>query len=155
MGLDQYFNAKRYSSPSEFLGEKRNKDFAKIVEMLGDEAKHIGGFVPHAVVEISVGYLRKANTIHGWIVNNVQGGEDECREHEIDRDQLTELRGLCQKVLDDNSLAEELLPTTAGFFFGSQEYDEFYLQDLQDTIAICDNCLSMGEGWSFHYQSSW
>ena len=35
----------------------------------------------------------------------------------------------------DNSKAEELLPTCSGFFFGSTDYDEYYFEDLKDSIG--------------------
>lgn len=37
------------------------------------------------------------------------------------------------KVIEDASVAKELLPTRPGFFFGSYEYDEYYLKDVADT----------------------
>ena len=59
-------------------------------------------------------------------------------------------------------LAEELLPTQEGFFFGNTEYDEYYLEMLEDTIRIIDDCLAAEEKaeqdkvWSdFYYQASW
>lgn len=38
-------------------------------------------------------------------------------------------------------VAEELLPTQGGFFFGSTEYDEYYMQDIEETIEILTNVL--------------
>jgi hypothetical protein len=56
----------------------------------------------------------------------------------------------------DTSIAEELLPTQSGFFFGSTDYDHGYLQDLEDTIEILETVLSEDNEWSdFYYQSSW
>jgi len=50
--------------------------------------------------------------------------------------------------------AEELLPVTDGFFFGSQEYDEWYFNDIQETIEIIDWALKRDFDY-FAYQSSW
>jgi hypothetical protein len=56
----------------------------------------------------------------------------------------------------DTSIAEELLPTQSGFFFGSTDYDHGYLQDLEDTIEILETVLSEDNDMSdFYYQSSW
>lgn len=41
----------------------------------------------------------------------------------------------------DCELAEELLPTTEGFFFGSTLYDSGYIDDLKDTIMQIDRIL--------------
>ena len=46
--------------------------------------------------------------------------------------ELEDLVSRCDKVLADHSLAEELLPTTSGFFFGSTDYDEWYYKDVED-----------------------
>lgn len=36
----------------------------------------------------------------------------------------------------DPSVAELLLPTTSGFFFGSTSYDQWYMEDIMNTIDI-------------------
>lgn len=83
-------------------------------------------------------YWCKTNAIHKWFVDNVQGGNDDCGYYYVDMEQLHELRDTCQKVLDDHSLAEVLLPTQAGFFFGSTEFDEWYWIDLARTVEEID-----------------
>jgi hypothetical protein len=109
-----------------------------------------------ATVTVQVGYWRKENAIHKWFVDNVQDGEDNCAEYFVGREQLEELKELCEKVLADHSLAEELLPTQEGFFFGSTEFDEWYFTGLRDTVEIVKLCLSPEyENWEFTYQSSW
>lgn len=47
-----------------------------------------------------------------------------------------------------------LLPTESGFFFGSTDYNEFYLDDIKQTITIIENCLKDTE-CSFYYSASW
>ena len=66
------------------------------------------------------------------------------------------MKDLCQKVLDDPSLAKDLLPTASGFFFGNTDYDRYYLDDLRETIKICDDAMSVESGKaSLYYSSSW
>lgn len=36
----------------------------------------------------------------------------------------------------------DLLPTTEGFFFGSTDYDEYYLDDINNTIEQLDNIIA-------------
>lgn len=82
-----------------------------------------------------VGYWRKQNAIHNWFVKNVQGGADDCNYHEeVTKEDLRELLRLCNSVLADIELADELLPTQGGFFFGSTEYDDWYKDGLQYTV---------------------
>lgn len=105
-------------------------------------------------IEENVAYWRKANHIHNWFVENVQEGEDDCKKYYVSREQIQELIDLCKQVLDNKEKAEELLPTQSGFFFGGTEYDEWYFQDLEDTIKQLTPLLEETEG-DFYYQSSW
>ena len=45
------------------------------------------------------------------------------------------------KYVKDSSIAEELLPSTSGFFFGSTDYDEYYVDDIKNTIDIITKVL--------------
>jgi hypothetical protein len=56
----------------------------------------------------------------------------------------------------DKELAEELLSPSQGFFFGSYEIDEWYWEQLEDTLMQLGRVLTtVPEDWSFAYQSSW
>lgn len=58
-------------------------------------------------------------------------------------------------VVEDATIAKELLPRKRGFFFGSEYYDEEYLMDLDHTLEVIDKALdSPARAW-FSYQSSW
>ena len=61
------------------------------------------------------------------------------------------------KVIINPEVAEELLPSRGGFFFGSTEYDEYYMQDIEDTIEIIKNVLATTdfETQMLAYCSSW
>ena len=61
------------------------------------------------------------------------------------------------EYIENPAVAEEYLPTTSGFFFGSTEYDEWYMQDIENTIDILTKTL---EETDFDtqmvvYSSSW
>ncbi len=60
-------------------------------------------------------------------------------------------------VIANKEVCEELLPTVSGFFFGAQDYNQYYLDDLQDTIKICDEALRTTdfETQMLFYCSSW
>lgn len=138
----------------------KNWDFMKPEELHTVEVKKAGEPHPHIkperisyIIE-NVGYWRKANHIHTWFVQNVQDGEDDCKEYYVDPGKLEQLRDLCQEVVDNPEKARELLPTASGFFFGGTEYDEYYYQDVQETIDLINGLLAE-EGGDFYYQSSW
>jgi hypothetical protein len=155
MGLDMYLSAKRY------LWSDQDKDLAKkvgeVIGVDGDPEKRFNG-ASLVVKEISLEamYWRKANAIHGWFVNVVQDGEDNCREYEVDKEQLETLRDLCKDILEhpDAERDEDLEPT-AGFFFGSYNKDEWYYKDLKDTVEGLDKVLALPDEYSFTYQASW
>lgn len=57
------------------------------------------------------------------------------------------------KEVKDPSVAKQLLPTTSGFFFGGTEYDEYYVQELEETKKILEQVIK--EKGDFYYHSSW
>lgn len=145
MGLDMYLRAERYMWYNEDdLKAEVGQAFPELPE--GAAIKS---------VEAEIGYWRKANAVHDWFVKNVQEGVDECQRSPVGRDDIQRLREVCQKVVDDPSLAASLLPTASGFFFGSTDYDDWYLKDIETTIEICDRALSLPDNWDLYYQSSW
>jgi uncharacterized cofD-like protein len=106
----------------------------------------------------NVGYWRKANAIHLWFVVNVQDGEDDCCYHrEVTKEDLEELRDICHEVLCNPDVADDVLPTTAGFFFGSTDYDEWYMEDLRNTMDIIEEVLKTTDfdKEMIYYVSSW
>jgi hypothetical protein len=155
MGLDQYLYAKRFASPTF---REDGEIYSTVVKAVGADLFNRPddkGF-KCAVVSVQVGYWRKANAVHQWFVDNCQGGEDDCRESYVDRAQLEELRDVCKEVLADKTKADDLLPTSAGFFFGTTDYDEWYFGSLKETVEIIDHVLTnIGDEWTFYYNSSW
>ena len=156
MGLDMYLSGKRYMSKVfRKDDEPKQNAIAKLFPELEGWAGRWGDASPVKEVSIEVGYWRKANAIHDWFVRECQGGEDNCAPHYVSREDLQALKELCEQVLADKSKAAELLPTASGFFFGSQDYNEWYFQDLESTIAIIDHALTLPTEWDFEYRSSW
>ena len=108
-----------------------------------------------SVVE-RVGYWRKANAIHQWFVVNVQDVEDNCGYYYVSRENLEVLLETVNKVLDDHSLAEDLLPTQGGFFFGATDYDDYHFEDLKETKKIIEEIFAEGDvDADYQYHSSW
>ena len=150
MGLDMYLKKKK------FIGAEyeHNKVEGKIEITIQGKPIPINFNKVSEIIE-SAGYWRKANAIHNWFVVNCQDGEDNCQESYVDFEQLTELKNICQKILNDKKniqQIEKLLPPTGGFFFGSTDVDEYFFEDLKDTIKIIEELDSDGD---FYYQASW
>jgi hypothetical protein len=147
MGLDMYLTAKRYI----YTFGDDDKDLRDVLEQLKVND------MPIKELSYEAGYWRKANQIHKWFVDNVQGGVDNCGEYLVDIKALERLLELVNEVLQDRDKAKELLPTTNGFFFGDISYDESYFDDLINTKAIIENVLSIVElrKYDIYYSSSW
>lgn len=145
MGLDMYLNARRY-----FSGQSEDNALAEEVSKIVGSPKARVNYVT-----LEAGYWRKANQIHNWFVENVQDGEDDCGQYWVSRDQLQELLDLCLKVQANPEMAEDLLPTASGFFFGCTEYDEMYMDDIELTIKQLSDALALPNIRFFEYQASW
>ena len=152
MGLDMYLYKKNYIWSGEWVNPEAKQEV--IVKTGGEVDKHIKPERVKYVVE-EVAYWRKANSIHKWFVDNCQDGVDDCRNAYVDREKLEELLELCKQVKADPDKAEELLPTQSGFFFGSTGYDEWYFEDINNTIEMLEGILSDETGDEFEYHSSW
>lgn len=61
------------------------------------------------------------------------------------------------QVVAQVAIAERMLPAQGGFFFGSTDYDEYYLADLRDTVRQIEAVLNNPKfkGWEFEYRASW
>ena len=154
MGLDMYLTGTAYVEDwaHNYTGGVIPEDSkAKLC------ARACGVDLPCREVVFDVAYWRKANAVHKWFVDNVQGGVDDCGSYYVDVDQLRTLVGRATKVLADKTTAAEELPTQGGFFFGGVEYDNYYLQDLEYTKVTLEGILARldCESLQFKYQSSW
>ena len=79
-------------------------------EVLESERKTVGKYFEWFSIFDEVGYWRKANHIHAWFVDKVQGGEDDCSYYFVSKDDFLELKETCEKVvalkpysIDENS----------------------------------------------------
>jgi hypothetical protein len=149
MGLDMYLNKKTYVQYWEHNGDN---NYEVTVTKAGQPAGIDGRKVKYVIEE--AGYWRKSNQIHQWFVENVQDGVDNCGEYYVSAEKLRELLALCKAVQNQPEVAEEVLPTASGFFFGGTEYDEWYYKDIENTIQILNEALADKNG-EYYYSSSW
>ena len=157
MGLDMYLSRKTYVQNWE-----HTKPEDRISIELSGNTKGIDPDKISYIIE-SVGYWRKANAIHGWIVDQCAGGEDRCQEIYMPKSKLEELYQLCCSILGEESeealvnAALEKLPPTEGFFFGTNKIGEWYKEDLRDTIITLREVLAETNFTESEiiYQASW
>jgi hypothetical protein len=152
MGLDMYLSAKRYLWKDG--DEALSREIENLIGVESDPEKRFYGasFVAKEVSVEAMGW-RKSNAIHGWFVERCQDGRDECQESYVSRAKLQELIQLCQEELDNPD--SDVLEPTQGFFFGSYEKDEWYYQDLKNTIEGITRALQLPDSFEFYYQASW
>jgi len=168
MGLDMYLSTRKYVSQFNYNdGEKTtNESFSTLVNLSGVEGLTKYSEFSGISVSYPIGYWRKANAIHGWFVNTLAGGVDECQEIHVPRVALVDLLAACKAVLSVSAgvskqdVADEFgLNPTQGFFFGGYELDEYYDADLKYTIEMIENILTLipedNYDWEFTYQASW
>ena len=148
MGLDMYLTGKKYlyTDADMLLAKNLQKELN----------------TPFQVKEISCDFMywRKANAIHAWFVKNCQDNIDECQETYITETSLLNLLNVCQEVLKSKTdeVSARLLPTQSGFFFGSTDYNDYYYEDVADTIEGLEKVLNFigdSTSWSIYYRSSW
>ena len=182
MGLDMYlegsFSTRAYVSPTdadyEAMREGQEVTVSKSPELIdaiaaiGFEDAPIQHQWNHFQYVFPIITWRKANAIHKFFVDEVQKGNDNCERHYVSRETLQELLDRITTILDIKTpvaremKAEELLPTQSGFFFGTEEYDDWYYKDLEDTKKTLEKVFKYEENAesgkcfdNFYYQSSW
>lgn len=58
-------------------------------------------------------------------------------------------------VVDNPSVAKTMLPRQRGFFFGSNDYDQTYVEDLSYTKTLLEEVLAEPADVELIYSSSW
>lgn len=154
MGLDMYLSKRTYVKRWDYQTPERKHE---VIVLRGGKPREDIDINKISDVIEEVMYWRKANAIHSWFVKNVQDGVDDCREYWVSEDQLQELIDLCSKSCETKDIA--LLPPQTGFFFGSQETDDWYWEELSNTAKtlteVLDHHRNTNSSGEFYYQSSW
>ena len=123
MGLDQYATARR--------GEARTDD---------------EGYTYYED-SMELAYWRKHPNLQGWMENlyHEKGGDESfnCVDLELDLEDLDAL---------EESLDEEALPETAGFFFGANADDHYAEADREFIVAAR---AAIKQGYTVVYSSWW
>lgn len=114
---------------SYYVGGDQLQELLKLCKQIKAECKLING-------KINNGYsFKKGKDGEMKKVNNTQKGKLLSREHA--------------------KLAHELLPTQSGFFYGSTDYDQYYINDIEYTIKQLTAIIKEDPNGDYYYQSSW
>lgn len=145
MGLDMSLNKKTYvKNWSHMKPEERHE---VDVKKSGVQVSHIK---PERVsyVEEEIIRWRKANAIHAWFVENVQDGEDDCKDHWVSKSDLETLLGLCERVIEASELVEGKIKNGYTFENGKEVpimEDGKYIKDS----TVAQELLPAQEGFFF------
>ena len=156
MGLDMYLYVRKYECCIRWGNDYDEKKVNFYPEELNVFEIDKRNFMSKET-QYQIGYWRKANAIHNWFVQNCADGVDNCQTIYVSIEKAKELRNLVNRVLEKHELASELLPTSDGFFFGSQEYDEWYFKDLEYTKELLDKVIILVDGSDYDivYEAGW
>jgi hypothetical protein len=161
MGLDMYLSAQKHISKIDWDKAERTSiesairpewqdvvDAADLNSIASDD-------VQGCAVKVLAAYWRKANQIHKWFVDNVQGGKDNCHTYHVSHEKLKRLLATVEVVLEEGDAS--LLPPAEGFFFGGTEVDDYYWHQLERTKKELARIIENPdfENLQFDYQSSW
>lgn len=182
MGLDMYLY--RIAGGTKDIAEaiELENAFWKTAQYDAGRNEFINDGCERGLDEIA--YWRKANQVHKWFMDNC-GADNcdyypvtrsqlselltaceyviahselvEAMVHNGSRFENGEWVPIMEKgkAIKDASYAEELLPTCEGFFFGSTEYDEWYLDDLKQTVCQLKSIMNAYDDDTFYYYPSW
>ncbi|NQU84076.1 MAG: hypothetical protein HQ536_05195 [Parcubacteria group bacterium] len=182
MGLDMYLTKKTYVKNWDHMSKKEKH---QITIKKGEKNTNIKPERISYITE-QVMYWRKANQIHNWFKNLDSFSEDtqEGDVSVEDLKKLLEtvnkvlknsklVKGKIKngqtstkdgwedimedgEYIEDPSTAKKLLPTSEGFFFGSQDYDQYYYKNLKDTQKELTELLKENnDNADFYYLASW
>jgi len=181
MGLDMYLSKKTYVK--QWSHRKPEDQFDVSVKRGGENYPNIKPERVSYVIE-ELMYWRKANQIHGWFCNNTEEIVADVKYY-VTKTDLEVLLETCKTVLNilenapkvtkqvvggwkdgaeymvdvdayDSDVLQDILPPTQGFFFGSDTIDDYYKQDITDTINFLQEELSnCEEDAEFEYYASW
>lgn len=88
-----------------------------------------------------IAYFRKVNFLVKFMEDYYDHIIENCEPIQIDEDCILELKWRCESVLKNRKLADSLLPTVSGFFYGSTEYDDFYYSNVEQVLDSCKKIL--------------
>lgn len=164
MGLDMYFYARKSTYKSFSNWDKLDKvdetDYPEDLKTFSDYIYNRNFKSVQTEIRYQIGYFRKFNALHSYIVKTFANGIDICQDVFLFKEDVKKIK----KVLDDiletantTEKAKELLPTQSGFFFGGTNYDEYYFNEAKVAADLMQNLLDNFDfvNYQLVYKASW
>ena len=161
MGLDMYLYVRKQTYRSDLEKEGTALEYPTELKELGDDICK-GGFKSiTTTTDYKVGYWRKFNALHSYIVRTFADGEDRCQTIYLDKERVEKMISILEAISKDHSLAAGLMPCQRGFFFGPQDYDEWYFRNVdyslttfKKVLPLYDSCSDESDTYII-YEASW
>ena len=99
-------------------------------------------------------YWRKANEIQNFFDTHIEEVEN-CEPIKVELEDLIVLKNRCKEVIENKSLANDLMPTISGFFFGTTDYDDWYFESLKDTYDKINNIIKEHQDDDYYEYYAW
>lgn len=150
MGLDMYFYAVKIKSKMECHWDENAKpvNYPKGLKAFEDDITQTYFKCIDVKTSYLIGYFRKFNALHSYIVEKFANGTDDCNPVYLAKDDILQ-------ILSDLNWAKKgktsKLPTKTGFFFGSTEYD------VDEAINLFEKILHNIDFKKYYieYHASW
>ena len=164
MGLDMYFYARKTTYKSFSKWDKPDRadetNYPEDLKTFSDYIYDRNFKSVQTETSYQIGYFRKFNALHSYIVKTFADGVDNCQEILLYKEDVEKIKKVLDDVLNAHQQVEkakEILPTQSGFFFGSTDYDEFYFDDAKDAADLMQNLLDNFdfENYQLIYKASW
>lgn len=178
MGLDMYLYLEKYESKSKWGSIRQNEEMHYPQELKEFEEEIYEHNFMSVHSRYQIGYWRKANEIFKLIVDTCYSkGYDNYRGDDLylGKNDLQNMLDTLNVVLNDlktcpqhlgqydeiiyeSKVAKNLLPRQEGFFFGNQDINTYYKNDLEYTIKLFNNVLKFLEenhNYECVFHASW
>ncbi len=148
MGLDMYLSAERSLYPDYKDRAKVDLPEVKKIRKMFPEMFKTGN-LDYVRLQFEAGYWRKANHIHKWFVENVQGGVDNCGKYYTSREDLKKLLAICLELVSKTKLKKGKIST--GYTFDKKGNKKYSYEDgeIVDKPKIAHGLLPTEGGFFF------
>ena len=164
MGLDMYFYARKttYKSFSKWDNPDSTNEvnYPEDLKTFSDYIYDRNFKSVQTETIYQIGYFRKFNALHSYIVKTFADGIDNCQDIILYKEDVEQIKKVLDEVLNAHQQVEkakELLPTQSGFFFGGTDYDEYYFEDVKVAADLMQSFLDNFDfdEYQLIYEASW
>ena len=186
MGLDMYLYASKYESRMEGRNKQEEVEnfYPEDLKKIGKEIFK-SNFMSK-ITRYQIGYWRKFNALQGYFTRMVEDDHELLHGIYVSEDDIKELIKTMEKVkkalkecptrtikicngwangektyidvkVYECEVAEELLPPSSGFCYGSEYIDDYYVEDLNYAIKLFKKALKLSQDLDYDiiYEASW